>query len=120
MPFLRNADARTEQVIGTCDAFSKRLLSPRNRLARMHRRHETPVHEFLDGWQAIDADLTATYRIVAKNLHLALKLAGQAKTDLGFLKSTSQFVDPAITDPRVTSRWMRAGCVLTTASNAHP
>lgn len=60
-------------------------------------------------WAGSETDCAATYRIVAKDLHLALKLAEQAQTDLGLLKCASQYVDSAVTDPRVTSRWIGIG-----------
>ncbi|MBZ9557295.1 NAD(P)-dependent oxidoreductase [Halomonas coralii] len=60
-------------------------------------------------WGGADQDYTAIHNIVAKDLHLALKLAEQANTDLGLLKSTSQYVDSAMEDPSVAERWKRIG-----------
>ncbi|WP_449432872.1 NAD(P)-dependent oxidoreductase [Pseudomonas putida] len=60
-------------------------------------------------WAGSEEDCAATYRIIAKDLHLALKLADQAPTDLGLLKSASHYVDEATADPQVMARWMSIG-----------
>lgn len=60
-------------------------------------------------WGGPEQDFTAIHNIIAKDLHLALKLAEQTDVELGLLKSTSQYVDSASSDPRVSERWKRIG-----------
>ena len=60
-------------------------------------------------WSGPEQDFVATYNIITKHLHLALKLAEQADVEPGLLKSASEYADAAKADPRVAERWKRIG-----------
>lgn len=60
-------------------------------------------------WGGPEQDFVATYNIITKDLHLALKLAEQADVELGLLKNASEYADAAKADPRVAERWKRIG-----------
>ncbi len=58
-------------------------------------------------WAPSEEAYDAIYRVVRKDLHLALKLAELVKIDLDLLKGISKYVDS--NDPNAMIRWMHSG-----------
>ena len=60
-------------------------------------------------WARSEDAYRATFNIVSKDLHLALKLADQAGVAPGLLQAVSGYVDTD--DPEAMARWMHTGGV---------